>query len=79
MKLIASHETEDYASLNELSDVFESAVKEKGGASYETAVKIASGEIKDDENNPNPYVSAVLAVQYMRDAAKALKVYEQYK
>ena len=79
MKLIASHETEDFASINELADVFEAAVKEKGGATYETAVKIADGEIEDDKNNPNPYVSAVLAVEYMRDAAKALKIYQQYK
>ncbi len=76
MKLIASHETEDYASLNELADVLRGALKEKGGASYDAALKIAAGEQKDDNN---PYVSAVLAIEYMEDAAAALKIYERYK
>ncbi len=79
MKLIASHETEDYASLNEFADMLETLAKEKGGSSYADAVKIAEGEMEDNENSPNAYVSVVNAVQYMRDAAAALKVYENYK
>ncbi|MBQ8849259.1 MAG: extracellular solute-binding protein [Clostridia bacterium] len=79
MKLIASHETEDYASLNELADALEEQVKANGGATYTAAVEIAASNDKGGENNSNPYVSAVLAIEYMRDAANALKIYENYK
>ena len=79
MKLIASYETEDFASLNEFADILEAKLQEKGGATYTSAVEIANGDKKDNENNPNPYVSAANAVRYMRDAAAALKIYENYK
>ena len=79
MKLIASYETEDFASINEFANVLEAKLQEKGGATYASAVEIANGDKKDDANNPNPYVSAASAVQYMRDAAAALRIYENYK
>ena len=55
MKLIASHETEDYASLNELASMLEEQSHAKGNTSFDKAI------------------------QYMRDAAAALKIYENYK
>ncbi len=79
MRLIASHETEDYESLLRLSSNLEAAITAKGGAAYQDAVKIANGEIEDNKDNPNPYVSAVLAIEYVENAAAALEEYERYK
>ena len=55
MKLIASHETEDFATLNEFADVLEERSHAKGSKAFDKAI------------------------EYMRDAAAALKIYENYK
>ena len=55
MDLIKSHETEDYASLNELASTLEEQSHAKGNTSFDKAIA------------------------YMRDAAAALKIYENYK
>ena len=79
VKYVSRYDTEDFASLRELAETLEAYAKTKGGNAYTQAEKIVNGEIEDDKNNPNPYVNVVNAVKYMREAASALEIYENYK
>ena len=77
VKYVSRYDTEDFASLRELADSLEALTKAKGGNAYtEAETIVANGTEKD---NPNDYVNVVKAVKYMREAASALEIYENYK
>ena len=77
VKQVSRYETEEYGSLNDLAKSLEALAKAKGGSAYTAAEKIVAENGKNEEKNP--YVDVVKAVKYMREAAAALEIYENYK
>ena len=77
VKYVSRYETEDFATLRNRADALETLAKTKGGNAYTNAEKMVNGSMEMDKNND--YVNIVLAVEYMRDAASALEIYENYK
>ena len=86
------YETEDYASLRELANIFEAELNANVDAGVlADARRLMNAEINKDKlaaeegknadyaNKAATYVDALRVIKYMREAASALEVYERYK